>query len=228
MSITLRKKPMLDGRESLYLDIVVEGKRKKEYLKLHVIKRPKNEFDKQHNKETLRIAESIRLKREIELNSSEHGIDSPTRKNINFLEYLESIVNNYSKKDKKSMKAAYRTFKEFVGVDSIKPHAITKQLCIDYKDYLEQHFNGETPSSYFARFKKMLGRAVEEKILPVDPTYKIKNRVTPGIKKDVLTIEEIKLLAATPCTNKEVKRAFLFAALIRSSFRNFPIFGLCR
>jgi hypothetical protein len=65
MSVTLRKKAISNGRHSLYLDYYLEGERKYEFLKQYIFKRAKDDLEKQHNKETIRLAESIRSKREI-------------------------------------------------------------------------------------------------------------------------------------------------------------------
>ena len=65
MSITLRKKPLKDGRQSLYLDHYGEDGRRKEFLKLCMFNRPKDAPENEHNKETLELAESIRSKCEL-------------------------------------------------------------------------------------------------------------------------------------------------------------------
>ena len=48
-------------------------------------------------------------------------------------------------------------------------------------------------------------------MLTVSPALEIYNKKSLGLSKDVLTSEEIQILANTYCGNPEVKRAFLFA-----------------
>lgn len=115
MSVTLRKKALASGKYSYYLDYYVNGERKYEFLKLKIHKRPKDETEKQHNKETTKLAESIRSKRELQINSSEHGFEAVLQKSINFLSYYEQFVTNYPKKDKRLASASLQYFKAFMG-----------------------------------------------------------------------------------------------------------------
>ena len=65
-AIRLRKKKLHNGLLSLYLDIYYNGIRKYEFLKLYL--RPElTKGDRSANKETLSVAESIRMKRISEL-----------------------------------------------------------------------------------------------------------------------------------------------------------------
>lgn len=213
MSITLRKKAIKNGRHSLYLDYYLEGERKYEFLRQYIFTKPKDDLEKQHNKEAKKLAESIRSKREIEMNQAEHGFAPKTAKNINFLTYYDRFVETYPKKDKRLAHASLQYFKTFIGKQELKPADLTEQLCIDFKEYLSQRLNGETPANYFAKFKKMLRQAVREKVLAVNPALEVYNKKSPGLKKDVLDTDEIQTLANTHCGNAEVKRAFLFACL---------------
>ena len=105
--VTLRRKPMSKGMESLYLDfyppIQVTGKDKttrREFLKLHIYAKPKNPLHKQSNKQTLILAEQIRIKRENELNKSEIYTDWETEKleqkkkgKLSFVSYFEKQMD---------------------------------------------------------------------------------------------------------------------------------------
>lgn len=71
MKATLRKKKISKGRESLYLDFYPPiqhpetGKpTRREFLRLYLYQRPKNENERIHNKETKELAENIRAKRQ--------------------------------------------------------------------------------------------------------------------------------------------------------------------
>ncbi len=72
--VTLRHKPIGKGRKSLYLDIYppiqseTTGKLlRKFYLKLYIYNRPKSEFEKLHNKQTVSLAQHVRAQRQIDL-----------------------------------------------------------------------------------------------------------------------------------------------------------------
>jgi integrase/recombinase XerD len=214
MSITLRKKPLSDGRLSLYLDVYTEAGRKKEFLKLYLFKRPKDELERQHNKDTLQLAQNIRSKRDLQISSQEHGFEPAFKKKVNFLEYYEEYVHKYSKKNLRTVQGSLRYFKAFAGKDYLKPNEVTEQLCIDFKEYLSQHLNGETPATYFSKFKQMLKQAAREKIFAASPALEVTNKGNgDSVKKDVLSIDDIQALASAHCGNSEVKRAFLFACV---------------
>lgn len=211
MSVTLRKKTISGGRESLYLDVYQDGGRKKEYLQMSIIRKPSNPLQRDHNRDTMRLAETICAKRLQELNSSEHGFEGTAKRGIDFLLWMDNYAAKYTMRDKNTMRAAVREFRSFVGVRTIKPAGVTKPLCKAFHAWLSERFNGETPSSYFGRFKKALANAAEAGILASDPARGIKNTTAEGLKKDVLDFAEIQVMANTPCGNAEVKRAFLFA-----------------
>jgi integrase/recombinase XerD len=211
MSVTLRKKTLASGDNSLYLDYYKDGVRKYEFLKLKIYHRPKNESQKQHNKDNMLLAESIRSKRELQLNTREHNLESIVQKEIDLLTYYQQFTDNYPKKDKRLVTASLKHFQAFIGKSKLKPSEVTEQLCIDFKEYLCQKLQGETPANYFSKFKRMLRQAVREKVFSVSPASDIFNRKDQGVKKDILSSEEIQKLATATCGNEDVKRAFLFA-----------------
>ena len=64
--VTLRQKKISKGRKSLYLDFYPpiphpeSGEpTRREFLGLYIFEKPKNPFDKNHNKETIQIAKAI-------------------------------------------------------------------------------------------------------------------------------------------------------------------------
>jgi site-specific recombinase XerD len=80
----------------------------------------------------------------------------------------------------------------------------------NYAEYLKSVSEGEGAASYFRRFKKMIKQAVREKVLQSNPAEDVSIKCESSIVKDVLTIEEIQLMANTPISNQQVRNAFLF------------------
>lgn len=216
MSVKLRKKTLSNGKISLYLDIYIDGQRKYEFLKFHLYKKTRTPFEAEHNKETLALAQGIAAKRQIALQAGTYNLSPSFKRNINFLEYYEGWVKNYTNKDVRIAKYSLEHFKKFIQVkgykDFISPKDITEDLCIQFKSHLDDNLNGETPYNYFTKFKKLLKEAIKrDKIFIENPAEDIKNKKKDGLKKDILNFSEIQKLAQTPCYNNEVKRAFLFS-----------------
>jgi integrase/recombinase XerD len=213
MKVTLRSKALKSGKQSLYLDYYsAGGGREYEFLQLYLFKRPKDELERQHNKEIKGIADRIRASREVQLNEEEQGLRSTQKRKINFIEYFENYLAAYPNKDRRIVKYCLQYFKEFTGnKKKVLPAEITEQVCINFRAHLDQNLNGETPHNYFAKFKKLLRQATREGVFLRNPAEDVQNPRPEGIKKDVLTLDEIKALANAYCGNSEVKRAFLFA-----------------
>lgn len=216
-NVTLREKPLANGNLSLYLDIYREGVRVKEYLKLYIVDKPRNTIEREQNKETLRLAEEVRTMRESELNHSAFGLISPVKKRVNFLKYFENYIENYTKKDLRMLEACSQRFKDFLVESyptlskSIKPEQMDKQMMKSFVEYLQSKSVGEGAKSYFQRFKKVVKHATDEEVFLRNPCDGVVCRAdTKSLTKDILTIEEIQMLAKTPYQNEEIRRAFLF------------------
>lgn len=216
-NVTLREKALSNGNISLYLDIYRDGVRVKEYLKLYIVDKPKNTFERQQNKETLQLAEEIRTARETELNHSAFGLVSPVKKRINFLEFFQNYADTYTKKDLRMMQGSLQRFKDFLAEsyptmkNYIKPEQMDKDMMVKFVEYLQNRSIGEGARGYFQRFKKVVKYATEKDIFHKNPTNGVSCVVDDtALTKDVLTLEEIQQLAKTPYQNGDIKRAFLF------------------
>lgn len=211
--VKLRETLTAENRLSLYLDWSKDNKRKREYLNLMVYDKAKTSLERHHNKEVYEKAELMRAERERQFFSDEIDdiIEQKKTKNQDFTAYFETYLANYQKKDKRVMQGVFLHFKDFAP-KHITAKEITESFCYNFKDYLSTKLNGESPQTYFARFKKMLKQATRDKLFRAFPAQDIKNdKVDESLTKDVLTIEEVQALAVAECGNKDVKRAFLFA-----------------
>jgi hypothetical protein len=90
MSVILRKKPLAGGKVRLFLDIHTEAGREKEYLKFFLYDKPKTAAEREHNREFEKLASAIRAQRELQLLSSDHGLESGIKRKLNFLEYYQT------------------------------------------------------------------------------------------------------------------------------------------
>jgi hypothetical protein len=70
-------------------------------------------------------------------------------------------------------------FKAFLKKGCISPVEITENLCHRFRQYLLDHFNGDLPACYYARFKKVLKAATTESYFRINPAEDIASSPTP-------------------------------------------------
>ncbi len=238
--VTLRNKPISKGRKSLYLDfyppIKISGSEKttrREFLKLSIYAKPNNPIQKQDNKQTLLLAEQIRLKRDNEINKPE--IYTPFE-----LEQLKaqeigekSFLNYYESQMKKRKGSTYQVWLSTLthlkkhADDNIKFKDIDEKFCNDFKDYLlhatrikgNKKLNKNTSSSYFNKFKSTLKQAFKDGYLSIDLNSKIQTIKEAETRREFLTLQELELLANTRCKNTLLRKFAIFSALTGLGFK---------
>lgn len=232
----LGAKILSDGRESLFLDyyfgytmVYDEGKdkmvtrkdRKREYLKLYLWQAPRTPIERQQNKETLELAKKIRFERGQALLESVEGYRLKKDRQINFLDYFQTYIDNYTKKDVRMVQIALQRFKDFLNgtpeytkfAKSIKPEQLNKDMMVAFTEYLQSRSIGEGAKSIYQRFKKVIKFAIEHDVMIKNPCTGVVIKVDDQIlRKDVLSLEEVQQLVATydEKQNPEVRRAFIF------------------
>lgn len=230
----LQQSVLSDGRVSLYLEyylgrsqwkdeetgkVKVKHERKKETLSLYLTKSARTTEERQRNKETLILAQEIRVEREQALRADKTGKRLRSTKNINFLDYFQVYIDTYTKKDIKVIKGVYNRFKDFLLISYpvfatvLKPEQLTKDMVIEFVEYLESKGKGEGARGYFKRFKKVVKYATEKDIILKDPTNGIVCKVdNQMLRKDILSVEEMQKLISTKYEeqNQAVRRAFIF------------------
>lgn len=213
MAVYLRKKTLSGGRKSYYLDIWHGEKRYYEFLKLYITK-SRNPIEKELNDRIKELAENIRAKRELDLAASDHDFIPKFKRDIDFHAYFKNFHETYQNKDIRLVKGVLKYFGDFLKDSEIKYLPIKmldEQLCKEFKNYLETKVHGETISNYFKKFRAVIQKAVKENLIQSDVSEGVKIVKSDGLKKDILTIEEINKLSKAYCGNEQVKRAFLFS-----------------
>lgn len=232
----LLKKELSDGNFALYLDyylgrIKVEDEatgeikskvqRKREYLHLTLLATPRTPIERAQNKETLALAQKIRFEREQELKESTLGYRLKKDRNINFLDYFQSYIDSYTKKDIRMVQIALNRFKDFLKATpeykkfafSIKPEQLNKDMMVAFTEYLQSRSVGEGAKSIYQRFKKVIKYAIEHEVMEKDPCKGVVIKIDEQIlRKAVLSQDEIKQLIAThyEFENPNIRRAFIF------------------
>ncbi|MBK7244392.1 MAG: site-specific integrase [Saprospiraceae bacterium] len=212
MAVKVRWKKITGG-EAAHLVIHLDGKRHHESLGIKIYK---GDPEKKNKRE---LVKQIRSERELELFSNNHYHIPEHKQKLSFINYFESYLESYSKKDIRKVKYCLEKFKKFNGNNvKLTFKGVTPRLCGEFKDFLTDPKNGlssETPYDYWKRFKGLLKLAKMEGIIRDNPaegiTFKGYNRYEKQLRKNVLTPSELQALANQPCANEDVKRAFLFA-----------------
>lgn len=225
-----------DGRESLHLEyyfghkevvdeetgqVVVKKDRRKESLKLYLWQAPRTPQERQQNRDTLELAQKIRLEKAQELLEMEEGYRLRKDRNINFLDYFQTYIDNYTKKDIRMIVMALNRFKDFLKSKPeykrftycIKPEQIKKDMMVQFAEYLQTRSRGEGAKSCFQRFKKVINYALEHDVIRKNPCTGITIKVDDQIlRKDVLSPDEMEKLFAThdPKQSNVIRRAFIF------------------
>ncbi|MFR1154331.1 MAG: tyrosine-type recombinase/integrase [Bacteroides thetaiotaomicron] len=223
------EKPILDenGNQVYYDSGKMQGKpkfavkhnRRKENLSLYLIDKPRTPAERQQNKETLELATKIRAEREQEFKESMLGYRLKKDRTINFLDYFQAYINGYTKKDLRMVQIALSRFKDFLKEQypiyefNIKPELITKDMIVQFVDYLQSRSVGEGAKSIYQRFKKVVRYAIDHDVMLKDPCKDVSCKVDEQIlRKDVLSLEEIQALINCHYENENpnVRRAFIF------------------
>ena len=151
MSVTLREKKLSDGRISLYLDIYPAGHRHYEFLEIYLTK------DRQKNKESRDLAENIRAKRLLELQSAEYGFAPQFKKKIDFLTYFKQYFETREKNEGLRGIQNYRTtFKHLETYCKGQPTsigAIDEKWLEGFKAHVASKMQKNTANLYYAKVK---------------------------------------------------------------------------
>ena len=211
---------------SLYLAYNQGAGRKTRYewLNLHIFEYPKTALEKDHNKQTMLLAESIKAKRLIDEQSSSHGFVSSVKSKIDFLDYFEKLTEKkkeQSKGNHGNWQSTYHHLKEYCNGRTFTLERIDEEFLEGFKEYLSQNIcrrgegkiNANTALSYFNKLRASLKEAYKKKMIKDNPCNRVKGIKAEQTHRQYLILEELQKLAATPCTIEKLKQAFLFSAL---------------
>lgn len=235
IKVTLRKKPISGNKQSLYLDFYpaiphpkTGSPTRREFLGLHILDNPKNPIDKQHNKETLLLAEQIKVNKENELNKPEiyTGAEKEQlrKKQLgekSFIEYFQNLTKKQKGSNQDTWVSALNYLEKFC-TGGIQFKDVDEKFCNDFRDYLlttpskrssKTSLSQNSALAYFNKFKAALKQAFKEGLLQSDLNAKIEGIKEAETQRNYLSIEELNSLVKTDCPNPNLKRAALFSAL---------------
>ncbi len=203
--ITVRTRKLKDGRQSIYLD-VYHHKGKRYYENLDLCIDPKGS----NKKEMLRLANNVRNIREREIIEGKYD-QSRQAERTKFFEVFEEHVKLRKNTQYGSLKKALLIFTKN-NLD-LRFSDIDFNFGLKFMTHVKNNLNlkPNTILNYQKRFSAVLNFAVKKGIIPANPIKHLEVIKKEEVKKDFLTVDEIKKLADTTCKSRDVKRAFLFA-----------------
>lgn len=227
----LRFNELANGNKSIYLDIYLNGKRQREYLRLYLVPE-RTPADRLQNEQTMRAANAIKSQRIIDVANDAAGIFSTKGKKVLLADWILNYPRTQAQQSPKLQvldNAIARIVQMYAGKD-ICLADVDRDFCIGLINYLTDKYIGRTGKNltaaaayaYYARFVCALNAAVRKGLINTNPcnllssSDKIK---VPQSQRSYLTQEELlRFAAATPdCANRYVqgvnttKQAFLFS-----------------
>lgn len=223
-NVTLRQKPLRNDRISLYLDYYPAIRNpytmkmsRREFLGIYIYAKPKNEQQRMFNQDMLNKAEAIRCIRVQSLINEEFGFLDKNKQKVDFLAYFRTKAREkYEKWD-----CVYNHFEKFVG-GKCTFGDVTVELCEKFRDYLlkckqinhpNAYISRNSAAGYYSTFRALLKIAYKEKMLRENLNDFLEKIEWKEVKKEYLTLDEVKKLAATPCKIPVLKQASLFACM---------------
>ncbi len=221
MKVTLRKRNQ-GGKTSLYLDYYHKGKRKTEYLKLYLEPIPKTKEDREINKKTLQLAETIRAQRQIEIQNGVYGFRDNEKLKASLINYIELLTEKRmdSKGNYGNWDSMLKHLKSFVPMD-ITFGEVNRKFVQDFKYYLDkelktkgnQSLSQNSKYSYFNKFRAALKQAVKDGIIPTNPAEGVDGFKQGEPQREFLTLEELQAAVKVECEIPQMKTAFIFSCL---------------
>lgn len=230
--IRIRERKLADGNISLYLDIYVKGTRKYESLGLYLIPESLPNA-KATNARTRSIAEKIKSDRIIAL--QDRGIkhwDKIKRSNMPIVEWLIQYEQDSAGfkpstlKGRMDMRKKVEEYLEKEGLSYIGMNEVGQDFCRGFLRFLETAKNSVAKKQKDRTISKgcahhhqavlngALNKAVREGVLQQNPMKMLDKRekFQPSPEeREFLTIEELRNLMDVPCSNEQVKKAFVFS-----------------
>lgn len=226
-TVALRERVLSDKKtKSLYLDFypaIVSpetGKlTRRLFLDLHITIRPKTDEERATNDSKKAEAETRRIEIESAIQKGEYG--KPKSK-LYLIEYFECYIS-----DRDITASIYNGclnyLNEFTKVNdkAIKLTDIDDEFINGFKSYLikaKNRKNGKTltknsAANYFVVFRAILHQAFKDRLLTEDIRARHENIKKAETNREFLSLDELKSMAETPCSNDVLKRAFIFSAL---------------
>ena len=233
-SVKLRKRKRPSGNTALFLEFYIKGKRSYEYLNLFLIPE-KTRADKERNKETLRLAETIRGERLVEVQNGRFGFEAGYKLDTNFLDYYRMLCEKRHQNPESlgnwgNWYSALKHLERYCRPD-MTFRDVTPAFVQGFKEYLDKTarvrdkrkktktsedtkpISNATKVSYFNKLRACINQAFEDGIIPRNPLRGIDGFKLEARERVYLTLDEVRAMATAECKYPVLRNAFLFSCL---------------
>ncbi|MBE3670455.1 integrase [Vibrio navarrensis] len=200
-----------------------QRKREHEVLDLFIYDKPKTPAQRQHNKEHMLLAETIKSKRLVEWQSQKHGFEDRTKRSASFIDYFQRQVDLKEQTTSTSNHSIWLSARKhllfYCGKHDLSFDELDKDWLDGFKYYLTNEaktksdtaLSRNTQSSYFNKVRAAINQAYREGIIRDNPLSQVTSIKAKTTKRVYLTLDEVNALAQTECRYSVLKRAFLFS-----------------
>ncbi|MCM1511324.1 MAG: site-specific integrase [Clostridium sp.] len=221
--VRIRFKELKNGNKSIYLDIYINGVRKYEFLKLFLVPEVSAEA-RAKNEHTMQAANAIKAQRILDIANKKPEVALNEKAKISLIEWLEEYRDMRYRLGKDSVLKSVKSATMYLEKYNRKV-----LLCDVDRDFIEgfigflegvrfkkgeKQLSRRTISKHCETIRSALNVAVDMQILSRNPVTSFNWSSIGGreeMKREYLTIDELKRLAETPCKREAVKNAFLFS-----------------
>ena len=222
-TVTLRTRPLKKGMLSFYLDYY-PGYRDQETMKtirheglnIYIYANPKNQRERDFNAAMSEKAEAIRCRRFEAIVNERYDFFDKRKYKADFLEYYRKQLRKHDQK----WGFVYQHFYNFVH-GKCTFEEIDVGLCNKFREYLlnakqlrrDGQISKNSASGYWSTFRGFLKILYRNRMIKTNVNDFLEKIEWKEVKKEYLTLDEVKKLAATPCKIPVLKQASLFACM---------------
>lgn len=212
MGVKIRYKDKKDNRQSIYLDIYKDKKRKYEFLDgYYRYAKPKTDEEKRFNKVVDEEVAKIAAERNLALLNHKLSFVKVGKADNDFLNHFKVEAEaRYAKRGAKSNTyCCYKHLLKFTD-GSLLLKELTTEFAEDFKQYLVGKLSQNCARTYFLRFKMVVSIVHKKGFIQHDPTFGVAPIKHVNTTSEFLELEEIEALKSAECKDELLKRMFLF------------------
>ena len=219
MKVTLRKRTTKDGRKiALYLDIYPppEGHGRTEHLKLYLHVNPRTGAERAHNRDTLQLAEDIKVLRHKEVTEGTYKLKHPGA-DITLEDHIKAEADKRRDHTRHSWYLMLRHVR-MTGITEKSLDKLTAPLVVRVRE----HFVGlvrsgelaeATAKTYFQHFRTAIRAAYKVGYILEDFSTRTSTIPAKSGQRRSLTIDELGAMARTPIRKMTIWQLGMFSAL---------------